>query len=125
MKLSAVSNDYRIVVLRKYTGSRLELVIQHLSYNSINNDKKNNSIVLLKRKALEMENIVETAQKSKTNKSTTVIKSDAINYIQATSFSDLLSLLPGKLRFSINYYDDDDVINLRQTGGWIVIHSLV
>ena len=91
----------------------IEITIQHLLYGIIKIQTKNNSILSITAKKLMVEDIIVTAQSKKNNTSTSVIKKNAIAHIQATSFSDILSLMPGNRSLKKNFFSTN-TINLRQ-----------
>ncbi|MCT4616162.1 MAG: TonB-dependent receptor plug domain-containing protein [Marinifilaceae bacterium] len=91
----------------------LVLTIQHLSYQIQTKKYKNNSHIFVKPKKLMVEDVLVTAQSKRNNASTSIIKKDAIAHIQATSFTDVLALLPGNRTQQKDFFSVN-TISLRQ-----------
>lgn len=114
-----ITNEEGVFIVRQMERGHYKISISFVGYplftQELQLDKNDSLYFYLRPQATELTEVVVTATESKGLNSSTQIDREAMNHRQPSSFSDLLSLLPGGMSSTPNL-SSASLVRLRQAG---------
>ncbi len=101
LMLGTSTNDKGEFTLKSVPAGTYQLVVTYIGYEEYAKEiKVDRDLVLsirLQQQSLGLDEVVVTAENSKTGTTSSKIRSEAISHVQASSLKDVLQLIPGNL----------------------------
>jgi hypothetical protein len=106
LSLGASTNDKGEFILRSVPEGKFNLSVTYIGYEdfSLSLTVKRDTIleIRLRQQSLGLQEVIVTAENSRSGATSSRIKSDAISHVQASSLKDVLQLIPGNLSVNPN-----------------------